>query len=131
LSTKIEAASVLVPPEDQELVLLETLKALLSGAIRALSCGEPASLAQVSRDISAASADILAVSLKLDRFPMSPEAQQHLQKLLTELRRQRCFCRAMLRRWRRSILLRQQLLDLATAPIIYTDSLDPRWGCHE
>ena len=59
---------------------------------------------------------LMATSLHLGRLPLTPEAQQQRQKLLAELRQQRSFCRAMLRRWRRSILLRQQLLDLATEP---------------
>ena len=131
MSTKIESGSVPVPPEVQELVLLETLKALLTAAIRSLSRGEPANLAEVSRDINATADHVMATSLNLGRFPLTPEAQQQRQKLLAELRQQRSFCRAMLRRWRRSILLRQQLLDLATEPAIYTESLDSRWYCHE
>jgi hypothetical protein len=62
---------------------------------------------------------------------LTPEAQQQRQRLLAELRQQRAFCSAMLRRWRRSIRLRQQLLDLANEPVIYTESIDPRWYCHE
>jgi hypothetical protein len=128
LNTNIESASVPVLPEVQELVLLETLKALLTAAIRALSRGEPAGLAEVSRDIHTTAADVLATSLNLGRFPLTPEAQRQRQKLLAEMRQQRAFCRAMLRRWRRSILLRRQLLDLATGPAIYREA---RWSCHE
>ena len=59
---------------------------------------------------------------------LNPEAQGQRQKLLAEIRRQRAFCCAMLRRWRRSILLRQQLLDLATETGIYTQPLAPSLG---
>jgi hypothetical protein len=128
LSTQIASASVPVLPEVQELVLLETLKALLTTAIRALSRAEPGALAEVSHDINTTAADILATSLNLGRFPLTPEAQRQRQKLLAEMRQQRSFCCAMLRRWRRSILLRQQLLDLATVPAIYSEA---RWSCHE
>jgi len=131
LSRKIASANVNVPTEVQELVLLETLRALLTAAIRSLSRGEPADVVDVSRDISAIAGNVMAASVNLSRLPLTPEAQQQRQKLLAELRQQRSFCRAMLRRWRRSILLRQQLLDLATEPTTYTDSLDPRWSCHE
>jgi len=122
LSTKIEAASVFVPPEIQELVLLETLKALLAGAIWSLSNGDAAKLIEVSRQINGAADDVMAAALNPSRVLLTPEAQQHRQKLLAELRQQRSFCRAMLRRWWRSILLRRQLLELATEPATYTDS---------
>ena len=128
---KIESPSSPVPPEVPELVVLETLKALFTLAIRSLSRGEPADLAEVSRHINATADEVMSTSLNLGRLPLTPEAQQQRQKLLTELRQQLSFCRAMLRRWRRSILLRQQLLDLAIEPVTYTEPLDPRWCCHE
>jgi len=131
LSTKVESPSGTVPPEVQELVVLETLKALLTAAIRSLSRGEPANLAEVGRSINATAGEVVAASLNLGRLPLTPEAQQQRQKLLAELRQQRSFCHAMLRRWRRSILLRQQLLHLATESVTYTESLDPRWCRHE
>jgi hypothetical protein len=40
---------------------------------------------------------------------------------------QRAFCRAMLRRWRRSIALRQQLLALRSEPVPHTESLPVNW----
>jgi non-ribosomal peptide synthetase component F len=131
LSAKIESASVPVPPQVQELVLLETLKALRTATIRSLSQAEPANLVEVSRRISDTADDVMAAAPNLSRVPLTGETQQQRQKLLAELRQQTLFCRAMLRRWRRSIHLRRQLLDLATEPVIYTDSLDPNWGCHE
>lgn len=131
MSTRIESPSRPVPLEIQQLVVLETLKALLSAAIRSLSRGEPADLSEVSRDIQATADGVMAASLNQDRLVLTPEEQQQRRKLLAELRQQRSFCRAMLRRWRRSILLRQQLLDLATGPMTYTESLDPRRYSHE
>jgi len=128
---KIESASVPVSPEVRELVLLETLKALLSAATRALSRGDPAALAEVSRDIHSTAADITAASLSLARLQLTPESQRRRRKLLTEMCQQGSFCWAMLRRWRRSILLRRQLLDLATEPTIYSESLDRSRSCHE
>lgn len=123
MSAKIESASIPVPPEVEELVLLETLKALLSAAIRALSRGEAASLEKVSYDISATAGEILSRSANLSAIQSSAEVQRERQKLLIEMRRQRSFCCAMLRRWRRSILLSRQLLDLAGEPSIYTERL--------
>jgi len=81
--------------------------------------------------ITATAADITAASLNLGRVQWTPEGQQQRRKLLAEMRQQRSFCSAMLRRWRRSILLRQQLLDLATAPTIYTEPFAAGRCCHE
>jgi len=131
LSTKIESPSCPVPPEVQELVSLETLKELLTVATCLLNAGEAADLAEVSRHINATADEVMSTSLNLGRLPLTPEAQQQRQELLAELRQQRSFCRAMLRRWRRSILLRQQLLDLAAEPVTYTECLDPRWYSHD
>ncbi len=131
MSTKSELASVSVPPEIPEFVMLQTLRTLLGTAMGALSRGDAAHLAEVSHAIDGIATDVLASSLNRNYAPLTPEAQAQRQQLLAELRQQISFCRAMLRRWRPSILFRQQLLNLATEPAIYTDSLDPRWGCHE
>ncbi len=131
MNLQIESPSGSVATELQELVLLDTLKGLLTVAIRSLSLGEAENMAEISQQINAAADEVMATSLNLSRLPLTPEAQQQRQRLLAELRQQRAFCRAMLRRWRRSILLRQQLLGLATEPVIYTESVDPRWCCHE
>ena len=130
MSAMIESPSPF-PPEVQEVVLLETLKELLTAAIRSLSRGESAELAELSRSISSTADEATAIELNLCRLPLNPAAQQQRQKLLAELRQQRSFCRAMLRRWRRSIVLRQQLLDLATGTATYSEALDSRWSCHE
>jgi len=126
LSSKVAAAGSGLPPGVEEIVLLDTLKTLLTVAIRSLSQGEPEQLMEVSRQIRSAADQSMAAAINLGQLPTSIEAQQQRQKLLAELRQQRCFCRAILRRWRRSIFLRQQLLQgVATAP--YTDSLEERW----
>ena len=130
MSAMIESPS-LFPPEAQEVVLLETLKELLTATIRSLSRGESAELAELGRSISTTADEVTATELTLCRLPLTAAAQQQRQKLLAELRQQRSFCRAMLRRWRRSIVLRQQLLDLATGTATYSEALDPRWSCHE
>ena len=127
MRTKIESPNPPIPLEIQELVLLETLKALLTAAIRALSHAEPANLPEVSRDINATAEEVMAASLHQGDLTLTPEEQQRRQKLFRELRQQRSFCRALLRRWRRSILLRRQLLEVATEPVTYGEPLEPRW----
>jgi hypothetical protein len=131
VNAKIESPSGSFPPEVQELVLLEILKELLTATIRSLSRGEPAELAELSSSISANAEEVAATESDLRRLPLTPAAQRQRRKLLAELRQQRSFCQAMLRRWRRSILLRRQLLDLATGTATYSEALDPRWSCHE
>jgi hypothetical protein len=113
---------------DQELVLLETLKSLLEEAMRSLSGGEALPLLEVSRQIGVTAQELMAFSLQLGCLPWTPEAQQQRRKLLAELGQQRAFCRAMLRRWRRSIVLRQQLLGLQSEPAPYTESLPAGWS---
>ena len=127
MSLQIESPSGPVATGFQELALLDELKGLLTVVIHSLSRGEPDSVADVSRQIDIAADQVMASSLNLSRLPLTPEAQQQRKRLLAELRQQSTFCRAMLRRWRRSIHLRQQLLGLAAEPVIYTESVDRRW----
>lgn len=121
-------ATASLSPMDQELVLLETLKSLLEEAMRSLSGGEALPLLEVSRQLSVTAQELSAFSLQMGSLPWSVEAQQSRRKLLAELGQQRAFCRAMLRRWRRSIVLRQQLLGLQDEPVPYTESLTTGWS---
>lgn len=108
----------------QELFLLETLKSLLDGAIRCLSGGEPAPLLEMGRQIGSTAQQLLALVSQLSPHPANPWAQQKRRKLLSQLGQQLSFCRALLRRWRRSITLRQQLLDVENETVPYTEA---RW----
>lgn len=116
--------SSLPPQLDQELVLLETLKELLTSAIRCLSGGEAGSLVETSRQISATAGDLMALAGQLGHLPLTAEEQQRRRKLLAELSQQRSFCRAMLRRWRRSLLLRRELLAVQTEPETYAEPME-------
>lgn len=107
-------------PAEQELILLETLKSLLDGAGLYLSGGDALPLLEVSQQISSAAQALLACSVQPCRSPATPEAQEKRRQLLVELGQQRSFCRAMLRRWRRSLALRRQLLDIDSEPVPYT-----------
>jgi len=123
------AVTLPAPPDrvsavDQQILLMETLKSLLDGAIRSLSGGEAQPLLEISRQISSTAQDLTGFSLQLGRLPLTGEAQQRRRRLLTELGEQRAFCRAMLRRWRRSIALRQQLIALRDEPAPYTSRLE-------
>jgi len=127
----VAAPQILSPPArvsslDQQLLLLETLKSLLDGAMHLLSGGEALPLLEMSRQISSTAQELTALSLQLGRLEVGPEAQQKRRKLLAELSGQRAFCRAMLRRWRRSLMLRRHLLALAGEPAPYTESLARR-----
>ncbi|HEY5177551.1 MAG TPA: hypothetical protein VII95_18490 [Terriglobales bacterium] len=113
---------------DQELLLLETLKELLTVAMRSLSGGEAGNLVEASRQISSTADDLMALASRLGHLPLTPEEQQQRRKLLAELGQQRSFCRTMLRRWRRPIFLRQQLLALHDEPETCADSMEVRWS---
>jgi hypothetical protein len=127
LTSNIASVRSSLPPQiDQELVLLETLKELLTSAVRSLNGGEAGSLVETSRQISSTADHLMALANHLGQLPSSLEDQQQRRKLLAELSQQRSYCRAMLRRWRRSILLRQHLLALQGDPETYNESLDER-----
>jgi len=115
-------------PTEQELVLLETMKTLLETAARSLAGGEAMPLLEVSRHIGQTAEELTAFSLRMGALPWTEEAQQQRRKLLAELCQQRAFCRAMLRRWRRSIALRQQLLRLQSEPGSYTECIEQNWS---
>ena len=125
--SKIGSAGIAPSPMDQELVLLETLKSLLEAAIRSLSGGDAEVLIEVSRQIRSTADEVIALEAQLGRLPGTPQAQQERRKLLAELGQQRAFCRAMLRRWRRSLVLRRQLFGLQAEPVPYTESLTAGW----
>ncbi len=109
---------------DRELVLLETLKELLTVAMHSLSGGEAGSLTETSRQISSTANDLMTLANQAGNLPATPEDQQQRRKLLAELSQQRSYCRAMLRRWRRSLLLRRQLLALHGEPDTYGESIE-------
>ena len=120
------ALAAKLSPIEQELMLLETMKSLMDTATRSLSGGEAEPLLEVNRQVSQTAQDLTALSMQLGRLTWTPEAQEQRRKLLIELNHQRAFCRAMLRRWRRSIALRQQLLQMRGEPVPYTEALRTR-----
>jgi hypothetical protein len=125
LTTNIASVSSSLPPQiDQELVLLETLKELLTAAMRSLNGGEAGNLLETSRQISSTAGDLMTLARHLEHLPSTAEEQQQRRKLLAQLSQQRSYCRAMLRRWRRSILLRRRLAALHGEPATYSESRD-------
>jgi hypothetical protein len=105
-------------------MLLETLKELLTAAMRSLSGGKAGNLLETSRQISSTADDLMALARHLEHLPSTPEEQLQRRKLLAQLSQQRAYCQAMLRRWRRSILLRRQLLALHGDPATYGEPMD-------
>lgn len=61
---------------DQELLLLETLKELLTVAMRSLSGGEAGNLMEASRHISSTADDLMALARHLGHLPLTPDEQQ-------------------------------------------------------
>jgi hypothetical protein len=125
MTSDIASVNSSVPSEiDQELVLLETLKELLTNAMGVLSGGEAGNLVETSRQISLTASDLMARAGQFAHLPSTPEEQQQRRKLLAELGQQRSFCRAMLRRWRRTLLLRKRLLALQSEPEGYAEAME-------
>ena len=102
---------------------LDHLREVLQAALESLNRGDPEVLITSSWQIALQLQQSAAPSFEWARMPISSEAQRRRRELLGELREQSAFCRAMLRRWRRSILLRKQLLALEGEPAFYTEAV--------
>lgn len=123
MSTSTLQMDSVASPAAREFALLEALNGLLNLTIDSLSQGAAGDLLQVSRRIEGNAAELSAALMQLSGAKLTLQAQQERRRLVAGLREQRCLCRALLRRWRRSITLRQQLLGVAgDSP--YTES---RW----
>jgi len=103
---------------------LQPLRELLAAAMKSLAAGEAGDLILASRRVTLYLQNSAPASFELCRMPISPEAQRRQRELLGELREQSAFCRAMLRRWRRSMLLRRQVFELGGEPLPYTEVLE-------
>jgi len=67
---------------------------------------------------------VIALAAQLGRLPGLPRRNRSAVSCW-RIGQQRAFCRAMLRRWRRSLVLRRQLFGLQAEPVPYTESLTP------
>ena len=77
MTSDIALASSSLPTQiDQELVLLETLKELLTVAMGSLSGGEAGNLMEVGRQIGSTADDLMALASHLGHLPLNPEEQQ-------------------------------------------------------
>jgi hypothetical protein len=113
------AISASFPAAERELELLESLKVLLAAAMDSLGQGDAQTVPDISQQISLTAQELAALSLQISRLPQGVEAQLKRKEFLLEVRQQSAFCRAILRRWRRSIILRQQLLEMRTQSMSY------------
>lgn len=100
-----------IPGSDvaQQGFCVERLKELLDLAAQLLASGDAERLPDICKQITLevqglATSNTFRPDLQLNRN-VADRA-----KMLLEMNRQLCFCRAMLRRWKRSLVLRQQLL---------------------
>jgi hypothetical protein len=127
MMTAVTSAGASSPEQvARELLLLESLRSLLAATTGSLCSGDALPLLETSRQIHCVTGELIALSVQLSRTCSSSDQQQQRRKLILELGQQRAFCRAMLRRWRRSIALRSQLLDMRGEPVPYTESLGPQ-----
>lgn len=121
MTSPIPSTTATSSAAEQEWILLESLDALLADAVQALGSGEAQSVEQLGQQIQLTAQDLAALSLQIARAPQNGEAQLKRRQLLLNVRRQNDFCRAILRRWRRSLMLRQQLLEMAAPPAYYAE----------
>ena len=87
-------------------------------------------LLEVSRHIGQTAQQLTAFSA-MGALPWSEEAQQQRRKLLAELCQQRAFCRAMLRRWRRSLAVAAAAAQIAIRASALHGVLDPEFNTLE
>jgi len=126
LLTRVETAGgAAVPSPGQELVLLENVQSLLAAAMRSLASGDAPGLLEASSAITSAAGQLNQLFAGV---PWTGAAPARRRTALADLRGQCAFCRAMLRRWRRAIGLRQQLLGLRGEAVPYTESLRTDWS---
>jgi hypothetical protein len=119
------AISLTLPAAEQEFQLLQNLDALLVTVTQSLGCGEPQTVPEISGLISLTARELTALSRQVACCPENAEAQVKRRQLLLDIRKQAAFCRAILRRWRRSIMVRQQLLEMRSEPLAYPAGLNP------
>jgi hypothetical protein len=124
MNVNFESAPVAPPPQScQGLTALSALTALLDTAMDSLSQGDAVALLEVSPDITRAVQRILADGLGSFSCLATEGSEQERRQFLQRLSQQRLFCRAMLRRWRRSLAIREQLLEMRAEPLIYRQSM--------
>jgi hypothetical protein len=104
-----------------ELVRLEELNGLMDAVCRLLSGDRAEELPEVSCQVERSALEVAALLLRARDIPVSPEIEVERRKQFSALRERRSFCRAMLRRWRRAIKLRQQLLRWSGDPMAYDE----------
>ncbi|HLY64784.1 MAG TPA: hypothetical protein VKU60_04540 [Chloroflexota bacterium] len=110
-------------PTVQELAALRLLANLLDNAVMALSNADVSGVLETSRNINFHVGELLAMYLQLGYCPATEQTQQQRRRVLVSLGRQLLFCRALLRRWRRSLTLRRQLQEFPDGQGPYTETL--------
>lgn len=99
-------------PAEQERLLLEQMLLSLTAAAQALGSERPEEVVMASARLRAAAHELgnLYGALAALPFRTNPEARR---RQLLEMVHQRALTAALLRRWRRSLILRRNRLDLA------------------
>jgi hypothetical protein len=125
MTSDIASVSSSVPSEiDQELVLLETLKELLTNAMGVLSGGEAGNLVETSRQISLTATGLMARAGQFAHLPSTPEEEQQRRRLLAELASSALFAGPCYDaggvRW----LLRKRLRALQSEPESYAETME-------
>jgi hypothetical protein len=111
------------PAADQQLSALQAVCALLNRAAEALKEGDARVLSDVGPGLAATADGVGSLWLQAGIAGMAPGAEAERRRLLISIAEQRRFCKSMLRRWRRFIVLRQQVLGLQPNPFSYGETL--------
>ena len=109
------------------LASIEALQELLEEVSQALSEGNPERLLEVSRQLQATANQLVPWFSGPASNPELLESRDNLRKKLLLNLKQQAHCRALLRRWRRRLVLQRHLLDSSGSSGLCSESLDVRW----
>ncbi|HTV65678.1 MAG TPA: hypothetical protein VMD98_08740 [Bryocella sp.] len=112
-----------VADRDGQLSALRALYTQLNEAAEWLEEGNAPMLTTMGQSISVAADGLRSLWLQVGVAGLSPEAEAERRRILALIAERRRFCRSMLRRWRRLVLLRRQLLGLESNRVGYGDLL--------
>jgi hypothetical protein len=112
-----------LPKGDRELAGLARLDAVLKLIEQSLSAGKVEGLPEICREAASIANDMSSLYAQSPLLASLAEDGERRKTLLSEIRRKHGFCVAVLRRWRRMLALRREVLNLAGEQVTYTPIL--------
>lgn len=115
--------SAAVRDPDQQLSALRALCALLEQTADALKAGDARVLSEIGPSLASTADGLRSLWLEVGIGGLRHDMEAERRRLLTSIAERRRFSKSMLRRWRRFILLRRQILGLESNRVSYGEWL--------